>query len=50
MDHAPLSRTFLKKAAAQTWARQSEAEIERGQLPADHRRMRSSTLADLLRM
>ena len=46
--HAPLSRTFRLKANAELWARQKEAEIDRGVLPVDTRSLRSHTLADLL--
>ena len=34
---APLVRTFRLKADAELWARQREAEIDRGELPVDHR-------------
>jgi hypothetical protein len=43
-----LSRTFRLKADAELWARQKEAEVDRGELPADTRVLRSHTLADLL--
>jgi integrase len=43
-----LSRTFRLKADAEQWGRQQEAEIDRGELPADTRVLRSHTLADLL--
>src|SRR5262245_29450348 len=46
--HATLSRTFRLKADAEQWARQKEAEIDRGELPADTRVLRSHTLAHLL--
>src|SRR5262249_20633905 len=44
-----LSRTFRLRADAELWARQLEAELDRGGLPTDSRRFRSQTLADLLR-
>jgi integrase len=46
--HATLSRTFRRKADAEQWARQKEAEIDRGELPVDTRVLRSHTLGDLL--
>jgi hypothetical protein len=46
--HATLSRTFRLKADAEQWARQKEAEIDRGELPVDTRVLRSHTLAHLL--
>jgi len=46
--HAALSRTFRLKADAEQWARQKEAELDRGELPVDTRVLRSHTLAHLL--
>jgi integrase len=46
--HATFSRTFRLKADAEQWARQKEAEIDRGELPVDTRVLRSHTLAQLL--
>jgi integrase len=46
--HFLLSRTFRLKADAELWARQKEAEVDRGELPVDTRVLRSHTLADLL--
>jgi integrase len=46
--HATLSRTFRLKGDAEQWARQTEAEIDRGELPMDTRVLRSHTLAQLL--
>jgi hypothetical protein len=46
--HTTLSRTFRLKADAEQWARQKEAEIDRGELPVDTRVLRSHTLAQLL--
>jgi integrase len=46
--HATLSRTFRLKADAEQWARQKEAEIDRGELSVDTRLLRSHTLAQLL--
>jgi hypothetical protein len=44
-----VSRTFRLRADAELWARQLEAELDRGGLPVDSRRLRTLTLADLLR-
>jgi integrase len=44
-----VSRTFHLRADAELWARQQEAELDRGGLPPDSRRLRAHTLADLLR-
>jgi integrase len=44
-----VSRTFRLRADAELWARQMEAELDRGGLPTDGRRLRTHTLADLLR-
>jgi hypothetical protein len=44
-----VSRTFRLRADAEQWARQLEAELDRGGLPTDSRRLRALTLADLLR-
>ena len=44
-----LSRTFRLRADAQLWARQVEAELDRGGLPVDSHTLRSHTLADLLK-
>src|SRR5262249_28413784 len=46
--HTPLSRTFRLKAHAELWARDKEAQLDRGELPVDTRVLRSHTLADLL--
>jgi integrase len=46
--HSALSRSFRLKANAELWARQKEAEIERGELPVDTRVLRAHTLAHLL--
>jgi integrase len=46
--HPPLSRTFGLKSDAELWARQKEAQLDRGELPVDTRVLRSHTLADLL--
>ena len=43
-----LTRTFRLKAEAELWARQREAEIDRGCLPVDTRVLRSHTLTSLL--
>jgi integrase len=47
--HAPLSRTFRLRTDGELWARQTEAELDRGGLPVDSRQLRSNTLADLLK-
>lgn len=47
--HPLLSRTFRLKSDAELWARQKEAQIDRGELPVDTRVLRSHTLADLLK-
>ena len=44
-----LSRTFRLRTDAELWARQVEAELDRGGLPTDGRKLRAHTLADLLR-
>ena len=44
----PLTRTFRLKGDAELWARQREAELDRGDLPVDHRALRSIKLAHLL--
>jgi DnaJ-domain-containing protein 1 len=41
--HATLSRTFRLKADAEQWARQKEAEIDRGELPVDTRVLQPTT-------
>jgi integrase len=46
--HATLSRTFRLKADAEQWARQKEAEIDRGELPVGTRLLRAHTLGTLL--
>jgi integrase len=46
--HATLSRTFRLKSDAEQWARQKEAEIDRGELPVDTRVLRAHTLGALL--
>jgi len=44
-----VSRTFHLRADAELWTRQEEAELDRGGLPTDSRKLRTHTLADLLR-
>jgi len=46
--HSPLSQTFRLKSDAELWARQKEAQLDRGELPVDTRVLRCHTLADLL--
>jgi integrase len=43
-----LTRTFRQKSHARLWARQKEAELDRGAPPIDTRMLRSITLHDLL--
>ena len=44
-----VSRTFRLRTDAELWARQLEAELDRGGLPTDSRRLRAHNLADLAR-
>jgi integrase len=44
----PLTRTFRLKSDAELWGRQREAELDRGDLPVDHRALRSLSLSNLL--
>ncbi len=44
-----LSRTFRPRADAELWARQLEADLDRGGLPTDSRKLRVHTLGDLLK-
>jgi hypothetical protein len=44
----PLTRTFHGRADAKLWARQREAELDRGCLPQNTRVLRSITLGSLL--
>ncbi len=46
--HSPISRTFLRKADAECWARQIETDIERAPLGFDRGKLRSLTLGDLV--
>jgi integrase len=43
-----LTRTFQRRSDAELWARQREAEIDRGDLPANTRTLRAQTLRGLL--
>jgi hypothetical protein len=43
-----LTRTFRLKSDADMWARQREAELDRGDLLVDHRALRSLSLSTLL--
>jgi integrase len=43
-----LTRTFQRKSDAELWARQREAEIDRGDLPSNIRGLRAHTLRQLL--
>lgn len=44
----PLSRSFLTKRDAQLWARQSELQADRKELPKDPRQLERFTLRDLV--
>ena len=44
----PINRTFKRKADAESWARQLEAEIERSPFGFDRTKLRSLMLVDLL--
>ena len=44
----PASRSFIKKADAQLWATQMEAEADRQGLPADWRSLQQTTLRDII--
>ena len=43
-----LTRTFRRRSDAELWARQREAEIDRGDLPVNIRTLRAQTLRSLL--
>jgi hypothetical protein len=44
----PLSRSFLTKRDAQLWARQSELQADRKELPKDPRQLEQFTLGELV--
>lgn len=46
--YTPRCKTFRAKGDAQTWAREQEAEIDRGGLPVCDRSLKSETLMSLL--
>jgi len=46
--YQPQFRTFKSKNEAEAWARSAEAEIDRRDLPIDHRALRQTSLADVL--
>jgi integrase len=47
--HPSCNKTFTHRKDAETWARQKELAIERGDLPADHRsKLKGLTLASLI--
>ena len=46
--HHPLTRTFFHRTDAITWARNTEARLDRNDLPPNIRQLRSCTVADLL--
>jgi hypothetical protein len=43
-----ITRSFLNKADAQVWARQTELEVDRRGLPADRKALERLTVRDLL--
>jgi integrase len=43
-----ITRTFKRKVDAEQWGRHKEAEVDRGELPVDHRALRVHTLGGLL--
>ncbi len=45
---SPLSRSFLTKRDAELWARQTELQADRKELPKDPRQLEQYTLADLV--
>lgn len=49
LGHPPISRSFLKKADADTWARHIEGQLDRSDLPIDPKQLRTTTLGDLLK-
>lgn len=48
IGHPLISRSFSKKADADTWAREAETAIDRGQQPTATKELRTVTLADLM--
>ena len=46
--HGPFSRSFLTKADATTWAKQTEARLEQSSNPIDLRVMDRTSFGDLL--
>src|SRR5688572_8969465 len=46
--YPPLSRSFQSKADATVWARDREGAIDRSELPATTRELKSVTVGDLL--
>ena len=46
--HPALSRTFKRKADAELWARQIEAEADRAELPSGLGELRKLTLSDIM--
>lgn len=47
--HPPITRSFSTKADGESWARQTEAQLERSALPLDLRSLDRSSFGDLLR-
>ncbi|HEX7819497.1 MAG TPA: hypothetical protein VF463_02640 [Sphingobium sp.] len=47
--YAPEFRTLPSKTAAEKWAREREAEIDRGDAPVDRKTLLATTLGDLMR-
>jgi hypothetical protein len=43
-----LTKSFISRADAQAWARETERSIDRNELPTIHRGIKLSTLAELL--
>jgi integrase len=43
-----ITKSFVSKADAQAWARETERSIDRNELPTHHHELKASTLADLL--
>ena len=49
LGYPPISKTFTQKKDAETWARQKELELERGDLPVDPRsKLKGMKLSELV--
>jgi integrase len=46
--YPPVTKTFTLKSDAQTWARQTETEVDQNSLPINRKELERITLADLL--